>query len=150
MEFEKQLMRLITAINDEDLATTIECVDTINKLEYSNQVLTSILRFNFNYQNYTNYFTNACIDYVLEHLNGINMVDQITFIRDKNKLSIQANPKIIKNFILEQLDNKTYDITDKELVQGLIELAVQLNDRNETAEIFAKILEKFDKDTLNG
>lgn len=150
MEFEKQMMRLITAINNEDLATTIECVDIINQLEYSNQVLTSMLRFNFNYQNYTNYFTNICIDYVLEHLNGINMVGQIAFIRDKNKLAIQANPKIIKNFILEQLNNKTYDITDKELIQGLIELAVQLNDRNETAEIFAKILEKFDEDTLNG
>jgi hypothetical protein len=35
MEFERQMMRLINAFNDEDLATTMECVDTINQLEYS-------------------------------------------------------------------------------------------------------------------
>ena len=148
MEFERQMMRLINAINDEDLATTMECVDIINQLEYSDQILTSILRFNFNYQNYTNYFTNVCIDYVLKHLKGINMVGQISFIRDKNKLSIEADPKVIKDFILNQLENKTYDITDKELVQGLIELAVQMNDRQQTADIFTKILERFDGEVL--
>ena len=76
------------------------------------------------------------------------MVGQISFIRDKNKLSIEADPKVIKDFILNQLENKTYDITDKELVQGLIELAVQMNDRQQTADIFTKILERFDGEVL--
>lgn len=147
-EFEILIIKLIKAINNEDLETTIDCVNSLNQLEYSNQTITQILRFNYDYLNYTNYFNNVCIDYVLENLNGINEAQEALFHKHKNKLAFNRDTVAIENFINNQLQEKTYNISDKLLVQGLIELAVQLNDRVKTGQMLDTILKTFGEEIM--
>lgn len=132
-------MNLIIAINEEDLETTKNCCDMLNNLSfYSTGDLTNLLNINYRTQNYVNYVTNACIDYVLDNLK-INYVDEIKLFRNKTHLIETADPNQIKIFINEQLQNKTYDVNEQFFIQSLIELTVQLHDLNEIKAFFNQI-----------
>ena len=132
-------MNLIIAINEEDLEVTKHCCDMLNSLSfYSTGDLTNLLNINYRTQNYTNYITNPCIDYVLNNIK-INYVDEIKLWRQKAYLIEFADPNQIKTFVTEQLQNKTYDVEEQFFIQVLIELTVQLHDLNEIKTFFNQI-----------
>ena len=132
-------MNLIIAINEENLEVTKNCCDMLNNLPfYSTGDLTNLLNINYRTQNYVNYVTNPCIDYVLDNLK-INYIDEIKLFRKKTYLIEIADPYQIKSFVTEQLQNQSYDVDEQFFVQSLIELTVQLHDLNEIKILFNQI-----------
>lgn len=138
MSFEELVINLINAINNYNLEETKQYVELINELpgeECSN--LTELLDI-YRETNYA--LDNECFDYILLHLHYLRLQDNVRWRRDINKLLDKHNNADIEQFISNQLNQKTYIIENKQFIQGLIQLAVNLQDREKTSKVFEKLL----------
>lgn len=138
MPFEELIIKLINAINSYNLEETKQYVELINELPEDECInLTELLDI---YRD-TNYaLDNECFDYILLHLHYLRSQDNVRWRRDINKLLTKHDIKDIEQFISNQLEQKTYTIDNKFFVQGLIQLAVNLQDREKTSKVFDKLL----------
>lgn len=140
MQTEELIMNLILAIQSNDLENTKIYVEEFNSI-YDSLNLETNIGILLDIHSPEIYGTdNEAIEYVLLNLKGLTRPEVARWNRQKYKL-LHSNESIfeLENFINAQLENKTYDIDDSIFVQGLIQLAVRLNDRAKTVEIFKKL-----------
>lgn len=134
MEYEKIIMNLILALNNDNLEQTKQYVNLLKTYNYDINHLTGIL----NIHNTEYDLDNQSFDYVLEHLT-LNRADDIRWKRNKEKLLLENNKENIKKFIYSQLNYKTYEIDQHLFIQDLIGLTVRLTNE-EISEIFKILL----------
>lgn len=144
MLFEELVMNLIDSINNYDLDNTKKYVDLINELPQSECAhLTEMLDIH-KFSNYA--LDNYCFDYVLLRLHYLIEQDNIRWKRDTNKLLTEKNVEKIEQFIYNQLKEKTYNINNKNFIHTLIQLTVNLQNREKTAKIFTIIRDQIKED----
>lgn len=141
MNEQELIMNLILSINNYDLDSTKTYVDLINKnINIFPVDLTNTLDIHRT-ENYS--LDNYCFDYALEHLKALNNAEEVLWRRKKNQLLKENNKSKIKDFILNELSsNVSKDIPDGLYFNTLIQLAVNLRDRDEISNIFSQIQQK--------
>ena len=140
MKIEDLIMSLVVAIQDDDLENTKRYVEEFNN-SYDSLNLETNIGILLDIHSPEIYgANNKSIEYVLLHMKGLNDSEVARWNRKKySLLSSKENIPEIEAFIQDQLQNKTYNINNNLFVQGLIQLAVLLNDRLKTAAIFEQL-----------
>jgi hypothetical protein len=135
MNEQELIMNLILSINNYDLDSTKMYVDLINK---NTNIFPVDLTNTLDIHRTENYpLDNYCFDYALEHLKALNNAEEVLWKRIKNQLLIRNDKDEIENFILQELkSNITHDIPDGLYFNTLIQLTVNLHDRDKIAKIF--------------
>jgi hypothetical protein len=140
MKIEDLIMSLIVAIQDDDLENTKRYVEEFNNSYDSLNLETNIGILLDIHSPETYGANNKSIEYVLLHMKGLNDAEVARWNRKRySLLNSKENIPEIEAFIQDQLQNKTYNINNNLFVQGLIQLAVRLNDRLKTAAIFEQL-----------
>lgn len=128
---ETIFIELFYALEAMDLEKTKNCIDILNNMSYDRNItkfleLNKIINGNLN---------NNCYDYLLLNLKNIDNREFIRWNRDINILLYSGRYSIndIENFIIKQLDKKSYNINTDEFINGLLKLAKNMDKDPETA-----------------
>lgn len=128
---ETIFIELFYALEAMDLEKTKNCIDILNNMSYDRNItkfleLNKIINGNLN---------NNCYDYLLLNLKNIDNREFIRWNRDINILLYSGRYSIndIENFIIKQLDKKSYNINTDEFINGLLKLAKNMDKDPEKA-----------------
>lgn len=135
------ILDLIIAINENNLEDVKKYVDLLNQNNYED--LTYVLdihRINL----YA--LDNESYDYVLKNLKHLNRAEDVLLERKKTFLIQNNNVEEIENFILNELNSRTFlNVNDDLYFKALIQLAVNLKDQQKIVNIFNNIKNQIHK-----
>ena len=146
MTIEELVINLIIAINNQNLEDTKKYVKLINESELQKQNLDSMLDVH-NIDLYD--LNNKCFEYVLDNLIDLQQqtqVDEVKLYRYRNVLLNNNNAEQIENFILSQLETPTFNVKTQILMQVLIQLAINLKNKEKTQQMLFKIKEQLSRE----
>ena len=137
------ILDLIIAINENNLENTKKYVNLINQSKIGDDLtyVLDIHRINL----YA--LDNECFDYVLQNLKNLNRPEDVLLERKKTLLLKNSNPIEIENFILNELNSRTFlNVNDDLFFKALIQLTVNLKDEQKIAKIFNIIRQRINRE----
>ena len=119
---ETLVIDLLLALQKDDIEQTKELVHTLNETyDFNNPEEENLeILLGLGNQHYPLY--HQSIDYVLDNLNHLHNSENLKFDRKILNLIAKRNIAEIKEFITSQIQQKTYNISDKKLQQGILKV----------------------------
>ena len=119
---ETLVIDLLLALQKDDIEQTKELVHTLNKTyDFNNPEEENLeILLGLGNQHYPLY--HQSIDYVLDNLNHLHNSENLKFDRKILNLIAKRDIAEIKEFITSQIQQKTYNISDKKLQQGILKV----------------------------
>lgn len=119
---ETLVIDLLLALQKDDIEQTKELVHTLNETyDFNNPEEENLeILLGLGNQHYPLY--HQSIDYVLDNLNHLHNSENLKFDRKILNLIAKRDITEIKEFITSQIQQKTYNISDKKLQQGILKV----------------------------
>lgn len=119
---ETLVIDLLLALQKDDIEQTKELVHTLNETyDFNNPEEENLeILLGLGNQHYPLY--HQAIDYVLDNLNHLHNSENLKFDRKILNLIAKRDIAEIKEFITSQIQQKTYNISDKKLQQGILKV----------------------------
>lgn len=119
---ETLVIDLLLALQKDDIEQTKELVHTLNETyDFNNPEEENLeILLGLGNQHYPLY--HQSIDYVLDNLNHLHNSENLKFDRKILNLIAKRDIAEIKEFITSQIQQKTYNISDKKLQQGILKV----------------------------
>ena len=119
---ETLVIDLLLALQKDDIEQTKELVHTLNETyDFNNPEEENLeILLGLGNQHYPLY--HQSIDYVLDNLNHLHNSKNLKFDRKILNLIAKRDIAEIKEFITSQIQQKTYNISDKKLQQGILKV----------------------------
>lgn len=119
---ETLVIDLLLALQKDDIERTKELVHTLNETyDFNNPEEENLeILLGLGNQHYPLY--HQSIDYVLDNLNHLHNSENLKFDRKILNLIAKRDIAEIKEFITSQIQQKTYNISDKKLQQGILKV----------------------------
>ena len=119
---ETLVIDLLLALQKDDIEETKELVHTLNEsYDFNNPEEENLeILLGLGNQHYPLY--HQSIDYVLDNLNHLHNSENLKFDRKILNLIAKRDIAEIKEFITSQIQQKTYNISDKKLQQGILKV----------------------------
>ena len=119
---ETLVIHLLLALQKDDTEQTKELVHTLNETyDFNNPEEENLeILLGLGNQHYPLY--HQSIDYVLDNLNHLHNSENLKFDRKILNLIAKRDIAEIKEFITSQIQQKTYNISDKKLQQGILKV----------------------------
>lgn len=119
---ETLVIDLLLALQKDDIEQTKELVHTLNETyDFNNPGEENLeILLGLGNQHYPLY--HQSIDYVLDNLNHLHNSENLKFDRKILNLIAKRDIAEIKEFITSQIQQKTYNISDKKLQQGILKV----------------------------
>lgn len=119
---ETLVIDLLLALQKDDIEQTKELVHTLNETyDFNNPEEENLeILLGLGNQHYPLY--HQSIEYVLNNLNHLHNSENLKFDRKILNLIAKRDIAEIKEFITSQIQQKTYNISDKKLQQGILKV----------------------------
>ena len=119
---ETLVIDLLLALQKDDIEQTKELVHTLNETyDFNNPEEENLeILLGLGNQHYPLY--HQSIEYVLNNLNHLHNSENLKFDRKILNLIAKRDIAEIKEFITSQIQQKTYNVSDKKLQQGILKV----------------------------
>lgn len=119
---ETLVIDLLLALQKDDIEQTKELVHTLNETyDFNNPEEENLeILLGLGNQHYPLY--HQSIEYVLNNLNHLHNSENLKFDRKILNLIAKRDIAEIREFITSQIQQKTYNISDKKLQQGILKV----------------------------